>query len=163
MKGFTLVELMVAIAIVGILSIIGMLVYAGLNARARDSVRLSDLSNFRQAITLALNDVQDQQEVLCHDIPDPCQGQTYPSSPDTHRTDGSGWIKVNFDDKNVTFPQIPMDPLNNENFYYVYRSGNGHWKIEARLESGIFGELMEKDGGSRDDRYEVGSNLRVYN
>lgn len=49
-KGFTLIELMVVIAIISILSTIGFSIYSGAQMRARDAKRLSELKAIASAL-----------------------------------------------------------------------------------------------------------------
>lgn len=51
-SGFSLVELLIIIVIIGILVVIMLFVYNGIQARARDSVRDSDVSSVKQALEL---------------------------------------------------------------------------------------------------------------
>src|SRR5260221_10781429 len=48
-KGFTLVELMVTISIIAILTTIGLVVYTGVQAGARDAKRKGDMDAFSSA------------------------------------------------------------------------------------------------------------------
>lgn len=50
--GFTIVELIVIIAVIGILAAISIVAYNGTQARARDADRISDLQNIADAIKL---------------------------------------------------------------------------------------------------------------
>lgn len=47
--GFTLIELLIVIAIIAILSTVGMVVYTGIQAKARDSKRQADIIAISQA------------------------------------------------------------------------------------------------------------------
>lgn len=49
-KGFTLVELLVTISIIGILSVIGMVAYSSVLRQGRDSKRQSDLRSIQSAL-----------------------------------------------------------------------------------------------------------------
>src|SRR5476649_1516205 len=95
--GFTLVELIVVIAIIFILTAIGLIVYSGVNQRARDAARLADLNQLNQAVSLATHDSDNPALILCSDGTVPCSGNSYPQDSNTRNTDGSGWVKINFD------------------------------------------------------------------
>jgi len=55
-KGFTLIELLIVVAIIGLLATIGMVSMTSARAKARDSKRLSDLSQIRSGMELVFND-----------------------------------------------------------------------------------------------------------
>lgn len=57
-KGFTLVELLVVISIIGVLSAILMVNFVGTRERARDSQKIQDLNSIRNALRLYYNDFQ---------------------------------------------------------------------------------------------------------
>lgn len=151
-----MIELLVVIAIIAILSAIGFVAYSGINARARDAVRLSDFSNIKQAIILATHDAQDLSSVLCSKTNTPCSGLTYPLEDNSLNTYGTGWIKVDFDLKNyANFDHLPVDPVNNVAHNYSYYSDGINWKIETVFESEQFKEYMENDYGTSPNKYEV--------
>lgn len=56
-NGFTLVELLVVISILGILSTVALVVYSGVTARARDNQRIKNLQAIKQALELYRSDV----------------------------------------------------------------------------------------------------------
>jgi type IV pilus assembly protein PilA len=49
-KGFTLIELMVAVSIIAILAVIGLTVYQGVQQRARDARRKADIDSISKAL-----------------------------------------------------------------------------------------------------------------
>ena len=49
-NGFTLVELLVVVAIIAILSVIGLAVFTGIQGRARDSKRKADIDEISKAL-----------------------------------------------------------------------------------------------------------------
>jgi len=57
-KGFTLVELLVVISIIGVLSAILMVNFVGTRERARDSQRIQDMNTIKNALRLYYNDFQ---------------------------------------------------------------------------------------------------------
>ncbi len=54
-QGFTLVELMVVITIIAILSIVGVTIYSGVQAKAQDSKRRADIDSISNAIEVHFN------------------------------------------------------------------------------------------------------------
>jgi prepilin-type N-terminal cleavage/methylation domain-containing protein len=59
-KGFTLVELLVVIAIIAILATIGLTIYTGIQAGARDSKRIADINSIATAMETHYNSNQGQ-------------------------------------------------------------------------------------------------------
>lgn len=51
-KGFTIVELLIVIVVIGILAAITIVAYNGIQARARDSIRNQDIKNIAKALEL---------------------------------------------------------------------------------------------------------------
>ena len=51
-KGFTLIELMVSITIIGILTVIAVINFGGTNKKARDGRRMADLEKIRVALEI---------------------------------------------------------------------------------------------------------------
>lgn len=79
-KGFTIVELLIVIVVIGILAAISLIAYANVQAKARDSERMSDLAVLKKAIMLYHTDNGDYVEANCG------AGGT-----------GSGWLTADYD------------------------------------------------------------------
>ena len=161
--GFTLVELLVVIMIIIILATVGLVVYQDLAAEARDATRVNDMAEIVSAVQLATHDAINPALALCSGTTAPCSGDTFPVTSSTRNTDGTGWILVNFDAINVvTFNQLPLDPLNNSTYHYVYQSDGTNWRVSVPLESARYKVKMSQDGGPNDNLYEVGVGIRRF-
>ncbi len=113
-SGFTLIELLVVITIIGILSTIGLTLYSGVKARARDAQRLDDarkiviaLEQFKSGSNRypylnSLGTAVCQSTTWCDSI------QTQPWIPEIDRT--------SFIDS-----KIPLDPINTTTGSLVYK------------------------------------------
>ncbi len=62
--GFTLIELMVAIAILAILSAVGMMIFRTVQINSRDEKRLRDLNSLKQALELYRSEWKSYPESL---------------------------------------------------------------------------------------------------
>ncbi len=84
-KGFTLVELLVVIIIIGILSAIAVPVYLNQQAKAKDSAAKADLGNLKVAVASYLVDHPDADEVGIDELDEftPTAGVTILSDPIT--------------------------------------------------------------------------------
>ncbi len=128
-KGFTLIEILVAIAIIGILATMLLANFQGIRARARDAQRKRDLNELRTALRLFYNDNQsyplnvpnrdsggseeDEQKITCL----------------TSGTAGTGdaldWGDA-FECGGTTYMQeLPEDPLEGHIRYYYEVGNNG--------------------------------------
>lgn len=123
-KGFTLVELLVVVAIIGILATIAFLYLPLARAKARDAKRLSAMSDLKNALELYYNDQQQpsyprrdvadlltsadlstQYVAMIPEAPapadDPCDDTTNPYYYKSYTSqfdnaNGSGWYRIRF-------------------------------------------------------------------
>jgi type II secretion system protein G len=117
-KGFTLIEILVAVAIIGILATILIANFQGTRARARDAKRKRHLNQLKTALRMYYNDFQEYPT-------DNGSGQI--------QVDGSAltWGSASFehpDNGTVYMGELPEDPRaatgTFQNYYYV-RPGAG--------------------------------------
>ncbi len=112
--GFTLIELIIVIAIIGILSVMGLIQIGDANESARDARRIGDLSQMRAALALYFFDNDH--------YPPTVGGSPLGTGPDlsTDGIDGSVFSDTN----NPLVPDyLSMsveDPISNANYYYYY-------------------------------------------
>lgn len=85
-SGFTIVELLIVIVVIGILAAITIVAYNGVQARARDNVRKSDLAQLAKATKLYAVDKGDNARIGCGFDPATSSGN-----------EGSGWLPVDYD------------------------------------------------------------------
>ena len=102
--GFTLIELMVSIAIVAILATIGLTLFNNTQSTARDSKRKGDIDSISSALEAHFNGTGSAQ--VCPDAP---TGSTY--GPNNYCAPIGDW----FAQKN-----IPVDPINSSSKGYIY-------------------------------------------
>ena len=121
-SGFTLVELLVVMVVIGILATITIVAYNGIQGRARDDRRRTDIANITKALELYYQD-----------------NGAYPIPSGTTSTINSGWFSSN-DSSWTTFSgflspsiikSVGVDPRNNghplttaANYGYAYFSGS---------------------------------------
>lgn len=122
-----------------------------LTRKARDAARLSDFANIQGSI----NQAQLAGRPLCGTEVSYCEGR---SDKGTNSVNGTGWVKV---DLVGALSVLPVDPVNNSNYYYRYCSNGSEWEMEMRPESEAMAAITIKDGGNNNAFYEVGSNLTV--
>ncbi len=123
MSGFTIVELVIVIAVIGILASIATVSYSGVQQKARNASRISDLKNMQDALEIyqSKNGVYPTTNGawrgLCSSF-----GSTTSYIPDT------GIVQNYFDGK------LPIDPRwksPSDNKCYLYRSDAANYTVLA--------------------------------
>lgn len=124
-KGFTLIELIVVMAILGILAAVGLASFRSSQIKGRDAQRKNDLSQLQRGLEAYYND----KGVY----PDELPGTGAPWQ-DTLPSGEAGTLYMK---------EIPSDPTT---FSYEYESDGAYYKIFAHLENQKDKDLAPKAG-----------------
>lgn len=126
-KGFTLVELLIVIVVIGILAAITLVAYNGVQAKAQDSARNSAIAQIQKAI------VAYQAEFGYYPSVSPATGTNVPSgfsgamgssNSYTYSVDTAGkWLyqlTQTPDGSTPLLSNVPVDPVNDTSHYFIY-------------------------------------------
>lgn len=131
--GFTLVELLVVITIIGILATIGLVAFQSSQMRARDAQRKSDLEQISKSLELFYSDYGKYPPSSGGQI------QACPYSPSNGTGTSCAWGSGSFTDGKTTYFQVlPRDPASNLRYYYrtvSNTSNNQAYQLFAYLEN----------------------------
>jgi len=136
-KGFTIVEIIVAITVVAILATIVIVSYDGIQQRTRDSQRESDITQLKIAI--------EKYHAENSEYPDACGNTSGCSASNL-----SSYLSPYLD-------SVPVDPSGSSNQYQYVRNGNSYGlrvnfeakpacKTGVRMNSGWWGSSMPTCG-----------------
>ncbi len=164
-RGFTLVELLVVISIIGVLSSTVFASLSSTRAKARDARRMSDIKNIQTALELYKD--------TFNEYPRAVPSGNYVNSDKFARSIQSGgngtsnyaWYNVK---QNLSpYISLPSDPVNNGTYLYQYDSDSGDnyqsYGLSVNFESSSNDSKESGDGGYYNNtsngtsRYEVGS------
>ena len=106
-RGFTIVELLIVIVVIAILASISVVAYVGIQQRARDTQRLSDLRSIAQALELYKVDNGHYPKESDGASAGSARGRLGQGNPI------DGMLAPYMD-------QIPVDPVNDATHYYYY-------------------------------------------
>lgn len=116
----------------------------------RDDQRIKNLGKIQKAIDLTLEN----------------GGILKGESGNLFRGDSKRGLRLASLDKNFVginlsdhFPILPVDPLNNENYFFEFVSDGIDYEIRCQLEAKRNEFRTNGDGGDDDDFYEVGTRL----
>lgn len=132
-KGFTLVELLVVVSIIGILSVIGLTLYSGVKARARDAQRLDDARKIMIALEAYKSGAGKYPNART--LGDPnydsrCQVCTSRQGDNWLRELGSG------DFINNTYPKDPINTyIPNLTYYYGVTDSGDDYCLQIGMET----------------------------
>ena len=121
MKGFTLIEMLMVVAIIGILASSILIGLSGARSKARDTRRITDLKNAQTALELYYS-----------------KYGVYPS-----RNPGSDeiwtWDEVidilTSSETGLKISKVPKDPINNNEYTYQYATDGQNYILGAKLET----------------------------
>ncbi len=125
-QGFTLIEILVVISIVGLLSSVFLVGLSGFRSRGRDARRLADLKSVQNGLEIYYT--------RCGRYP----GGTPPASGACPATDVNTWgaLKTALIDPSLGITKIPDDPLTGQIYYFAGKIGDGQgYVIGAKLEN----------------------------
>lgn len=144
-SGFTLMELLVVMAILGILITLGLTSYRSVQAKSRDARRKNDMRQIASALELYYNDY-DRYPTDTNNVINGCglAGATacaWGAAFQTLKADG-----VNI--KTMYMAKLPGDPVGTYKYYYDVYGGQGKgYQLYARLENGQDIDL-KRDGSN---------------
>ncbi|PZM82340.1 hypothetical protein DLH72_04180 [Candidatus Gracilibacteria bacterium] len=129
-KAFTIVELIITIAILVILATIGFLSFGDYTKDARDSVRYGDLKNIKSAMDFKLTKGGNLP------IPDNIKSELV----QINGIDGVNWREGVFGEENFKefeeLSNLPLDPKEKTKYKYFLTENGEYYYLETELESG---------------------------
>lgn len=112
-SGFTIIELLIVIAVIGILALLTINSYVGINARARDTNRVSDITNIKEKLEEYYNEN--------NGYPNTFQASTFPGLDAESLKDPKNQdIKINAVVADKTAAEAVAAPAATDTFQYVY-------------------------------------------
>jgi prepilin-type N-terminal cleavage/methylation domain-containing protein len=126
-KGFTLIEMLIVVAIIAILASIIIVGLGPAQQSGRDARRLSDLQSIRNGLQLFYN--------KCGFYPGTAAATT--GSPCTAGSPGTTWqsFQQALIGANIGITQVPQDPSSNRSYGYAVTSDNSSYILAAVLEN----------------------------
>ncbi len=150
-KGFTLIEMLIVIAIIGILASMVLVGLGPVQRRGRDARRISDLKQVQNALELYYN--------KCGFYPGSSSGcATIPSEGDV-KWDALSKVLTDAANTNIGVNQIPDDPSSNRSYYYGVAAEGASYVLAAELEDSTNPALLKSP---KTDLYNVGCSKPNY-
>ncbi len=134
-RGFTLIELMIAIGILGILVAVSAFALQGTRESARDARRKADLETMKSGLVLYRADCSAYPTTAA--FPDPPGALVGTGTPTSCAV------------ANTYIAQVPDDPTAGQNYYYTtVGAGNQRFVLCARLEQSVTGFVVHASCGN---------------
>jgi prepilin-type N-terminal cleavage/methylation domain-containing protein len=142
-KGFTIVELLIVIVVIGILAAITIVAYNGTQKRARDTARAQDIAGIKKALLLYQADNGGVMKTSSY-------GGSGPGG--WNLSSGPNWLTF----LGTTYGKIPVDPVNTGTtdplgtaglsyFYYCYPAGSGPLSATPNVRLGYHSEVSNQN------------------
>ena len=132
-NGFTLVELLIVISILGILASIALASFTASQQRGRDAERKSDLKQISSALELYYSDYGKYPGASATGLVQAC-----PYNPSTGAGISCAWggSTAFWDTKTTYIKAVPKDPISGQNYFYriVPSSNNQKYQLYTHLE-----------------------------
>lgn len=123
-KGFTLVEILVVVAIIGLLSSVFVIGLSGVRSRGRDTKRLADIKQVQNAMELYY--------AKCGYYPGGVDG-----TGNCNTTDPTTWggLSTTLTTAGIGVAKIPVDPTVGKTYYYAFDTARQSYILAAILEN----------------------------
>jgi prepilin-type N-terminal cleavage/methylation domain-containing protein len=121
-KGFTLVELLIVIAIVGILASVTLVGIGPIQKKGRDARRISDLKEIQAGLELYFS------RYGCY------PGDTPGTCPAARGQVAWSQVQASLQNSNLSLHNIPNDPVNGKSYIYAVEAGGAGYVIGANLD-----------------------------
>ena len=141
-SGFTLLEILVVMVIIGILATIGLRSFGSSQVKARDAKRKSDMHNIATALEVYHND-KGQYPVGNNGVMMGCG---------IGAAEACTWGEIWQEDfatasDTIYMVKLPADPAGGASYYYVSAVPNKTYRLYATLENGLDGDINAADSG----------------
>ncbi len=146
-NGFTLLELLVVIGIIGILATSFLGAAAGARQAARDNRRVADLRQVEQALQLFY--LKCGMYPGSYDSVNGCRGGVVMMNPSPQNPDTWDELEIALDSAVIGFPDIPRDPVPGGAYDYWVQLGDGN--TTPRAQCYVLRAKMETDHSSLAD------------
>jgi prepilin-type N-terminal cleavage/methylation domain-containing protein len=155
-RGFTLVELLVVISIIGVLSSTVFASLGSTRTKARDARRMSDIKNIQTALELYKDTFGEYPRA----VPSGSYTEKYARSTQSSGNGTNNFAWYNVRQSLLPYISLPLDSVNNSTYYYIYDSDAGDnyqsYGLSVNFENTSNNSRESSDGGYDNSRYEVG-------